>query len=153
MAKGEQISYFYSSYLLISKAHVGSSVGAIYQSTSREMQPYFLLCDGAVQQDPVVLQKMQTSNGYAILSCTGNVKAMDRRLRKSLFFMVYTFTSYVISTLSIIQATNTIADRMRPMISIELLLSRVCRHTKVPKPFQLEMHIIYGVTNNTRKFS
>ena len=151
MAKREQISYFYSSYLLISKAHVGSSVGAIYQSTSREMQPYFLLCDGI--QDPVVLQKMQTSNGYAILSCTGNVKAMDRRLRKSLFFMVYTFTSYVISTLSIIQATNTIADRMRPMISIELLLSRVCRHTKVPKPFQLEMHIIYGVTNNTRKFS
>ena len=101
---------------------------------------------GAVQQDPVVLQKMQTSNGYAILSCTGNVKAMDRRLPKSLFFMVYTFTSsYVISTFSIIQATNTIANRMRPMIRIELLLSRVCRHTKVPKPFQLEMHIIYGV--------
>ena len=90
---------------------------------------------------------MQTSNGYAILSCTGNVKAMDRRLPKSLFLMVYTFTSsYVISTFSIIQSTNTIADRMRPMIRIELLLSRVCRHTKVPKPFQLEMHIIYGVT-------
>lgn len=121
-------------------------VGAIYQSTSREMQLYFCSAMRAVQQDPVPLQKMQASNGYTILSCTSNVKARDERLPNSIFLMVYTFTSSV----SVIQATNTIADRMCPMIRIELLFSRVCRHTKVPKPFQLEMYIIYGVTNSTK---
>ena len=77
-----EISQTYSSfsYLLISKAHVISLVGAIYQSTSKELQLYFCFVKGAVQQAPVPLQKMQTSNGYsncyAIPSCMSmqNVK-------------------------------------------------------------------------------
>ncbi|MBV9177015.1 MAG: hypothetical protein JO327_09000 [Nitrososphaeraceae archaeon] len=67
---------------------------------------------------------MQTSNGYAILSCTSkqNVKAMGGRSPKSIFLMIYAFTSSCgTSTFSVIQAINIIADRMLPIIHIEHL--------------------------------